>query len=1287
MLTSFANVRSEPKGFSQWNEVFAAAVKRRSSDRAETKESSAKRIRTSTAKRLGPPIDSNKRRRKGDVEPKESHMTQRDNLHGLCERVHSNLPRVGRKEILEPEIIQSIQDVFGEKKVVRVIACKGTERMLAPPKNMMHGEAPYRRTIALERGTKRVWIENVWEEWETLSQRQLIRGLLPCAVNITVFGCNHSETSPSSAEIQPKQESQSNVPEGPMHQTPVPEATAQDSQAESSISKPKTESLDQDLFSRNLQIDCESSNQGPKFKALTGYERQTLLRLHKNLGHPSPQVLAQVLRQQGYPSHLIKGLEDMKCSTCIQQQAPKIQRPATLKSELDFGDKISVDGITWHNKTNNRFHFYHYIDHGTNYHTATIAPNRTTEWAMEKLTAGWLSWAGPPNEVIADSATEFNNPEFDQFLRQFNTKLTIIPPQAHWQLGKTERHGDVLQHMLNKYQEDFPIENYSDLQRALMVCTAAKNACSLRHGFAPEVLVFGKGLKVPGSLTSDDTLPAHSLANEETAWGIKFRTQLAMRESARKAFHEADNKAALRRAALRRERPSRGFYNPGEWIMYWRAGETSKGWNGPAKVVQQDGRSSVFCLHRGTLVRAAPEHVRPVSALEAQEIPHVVPPIPDENSHMNQLINNLPNNLNDTLNPNIPDEISTSNNSPNTNGHNPQRPIPEAMQPIPEEARPEGSNQNSSSNSHSSDQPDQEPDLEAQQPPPETNNPNIAIETPVPDDDDDELFCDLLTCTDVTAEMPVPNGTDYAWRMELDVPEVISSDSYMPIEELIFVATNQKKQRTEVKLSTLSPEEKEEFEKAKQSEVNNWLQTGTVSKVLRDQLSPEQILRCRWIHVWKPIEDPKEQQKHGKSRKAKSRLVVLGYMDPELETIPRDSPAPNRQSRMLILQLIASLEWTLKSFDIKAAFLQGRTQENRTIAIEPVPELIKAMNLKEREVCRLEKSAYGLIDAPYLWFKELDRVLRQLSFIPSPFDPCVYLLYKEGSDRPSGVIGMHVDDGLCGGDSFFDEQLSKLETIFPFGAKKSQSFTFTGIEMCQLPNKTIILSQEKYITKIEPIHIKPDRKEMLESKINEDERLGLRALIGSLQYASVNTRPDLASRLSNLQSAINTATISTLTEANKVLHNAKKHKDVTVKIQPIDFQKIRFLAFSDASFSSKKQPDSHTGMIIMTTHADRQKSSMPSESHQLGMQEDSKGSGKYIVSRNDVIEFHSWPIVMATFVLGLVSKSMVELEAVQTKPERVATNIRSTNHEGGCQLDCSNRLQIPLWPGNQNCST
>jgi hypothetical protein len=76
----------------------------------------------------------------------------------------------------------------------------------------------------------------------------------------------------------------------------------------------------------------------------------------------------------------------------------------------------------------------------------------------------------------------------------------------------------------------------------------------------------------------------------------------------------------------------------------------------------------------------------------------------------------------------------------------------------------------------------------------------------------------------------------------------------------------------------------------------------------------------------------------------------------------------------------------------------------------------------------------------------------------------------------------------------------------------------------------------------------------------------------------------LASRLSYLQSQVNQATVQTLIQANKVLHDAKRYKDTTITVQPIHTDSIRFLAFSDASFSSKKQPDSHTGMMIMTTH-------------------------------------------------------------------------------------------------------
>eukprot|EP00435_Cladocopium_sp_Y103_P069198 s167_g32.t2 len=908
--------------------------------------------------------------------------------------------------------------------------------------------------------------------------------------------------------------------------------------------------------------------------ALPAEERSLLIRIHKNLGHPSTPILSQVLRQKGYPATMIQALEDFQCSTCQMQKKPKIARPATLKSEIDFGDKVSVDGVSWTNKQGSTFHFYHYLDHGTNYHVAMIAPNRTTEHAIDKLNMAWINWAGPPNEFIADSATEFNSEGFEKYLQSMGVKGTIIPPQAHWQLGRSERHGDILQAMLSKYEAEHEITSYGQLQIALSMCTMAKNSCSLRQGFSPEMLVFGKGLRVPASNTSDESLPSHVTATEGSGLGLKFRNQLAMRETARRAFFSADNDMAIRRAALRRSRPDRGQYQPGEWVMIWRASEVSQRWIGPAKVIQQDSNKVVFCQHLGNLVRAAPEHVRPVSAVEAQLISDTNMPIP----------------------------LSQITSQSSTNVNNPDLPMPPTSNPTVNQTMSHGRNPSQ----FSQDQPDIEPEIPPsnasdnnQSSPNEDNGPiNInnnddAIppelpphEVPINDPQaDDELVCDLLTCMDVDPQDHLQSSDHLAWRFEVDIdnPGDISLLTIDQLEDVIFLATASKKQRTEVKLSHLNSSEQAEFAKAKEAEITNWLSTGTVCRILRDKLSPEQILRCRWIYTWKPIEDKLEQQKVGKDRKAKARLVVLGYLDPALEEVPRDSPTLNRQSRMLILQLISSMNWLLMSFDIKAAFLQGSTQ-GRTIGLEPPAEMAKAMQLAPNEVCKLTKSAYGLIDAPLLWFNELDRALRELSFIPSPFDPTVYLLYQDGHRQPSGVIGVHVDDGLCGGHAFFMEQLHKLEKRYPFGAKKNQSFVFTGIEMHQHADHSITRSQEKYVSKIDAIHVSGERRAQGQSPVTSEEQQALRALIGSLQYASVNTRPDLASRLSYLQSQVNQATVQTLIQANKVLHDAKRFKETTVTIQPIPIDDIRFLAFSDASFSSQKQPDSHTGMMIMTTH-------------------------------------------------------------------------------------------------------
>ena len=363
--------------------------------------------------------------------------------------------------------------------------------------------------------------------------------------------------------------------------------------------------------------------------------------------------------------------------------------------------------------------------------------------------------------------------------------------------------------------------------------------------------------------------------------------------------------------------------------------------------------------------------------------------------------------------------------------------------------------------------------------------------------------------------------------------------------------------------------------------LRTWLKTGTVTKMLRNQLPPEKILRCRWVLTWKPIEpsdrDPNHPEKH---TKAKARLVVPGYLDPHLEDLARDSPTLGRHSRMLLLQIIASQGWDLCSFDIKAAFLQGQPQDNRIIGLEPCVELAKEMAFKPNEICRLVKSAYGLIEAPYLWYKALSEALLKLGFEAAPFDPCLFILRNL---KPHGILGIHVDDGLCGGDEIFREKIILLQKQYPFGSQKMGSFVFTGIQMQQHSDKAIVVSQSDYKKKIKPISIPADRREQHGARIADDERQALRAIIGSLQYAAVNTRPDLASRLSMLQPKINQAQVETLIEANKVLHEAKRHHDVSLVIQPIACEDFRFLAFSDAS-PSKSNPDSHAGSIILETH-------------------------------------------------------------------------------------------------------
>ena len=143
---------------------------------------------------------------------------------------------------------------------------------------------------------------------------------------------------------------------------------------------------------------------------------------------------------------------------------------------------------------------------------------------------------------------------------------------------------------------------------------------------------------------------------------------------------------------------------------------------------------------------------------------------------------------------------------------------------------------------------------------------------------------------------------------------------------------------------------------------------------------------------------------------------------------------------------------------------------------------------------------------------------------------------------------------------FFTKSLLNLKPC-PFGSERSREFTFTGLKVVQQKDQSIWVSQEQYVKDIHPITIPKERFQVPNDPETESERQSLRALVGSLQYAAANTRPDLCRKLGWLQSQINKCTLSTLLEANRILHEAKTFSNVTIKIRPIPLEHLRFVAF------------------------------------------------------------------------------------------------------------------------------
>ena len=1104
---------------------------------------------------------------RSQIENEEPKRKPEETWKKMLEEAQKLAPRVGKKCVFSGTLVEHARLQWPHMEIKVAVVSRGNRRYFPCPADaeLHRGEAPFRLMIGKGKHFSDVHVDEQWENWERLVHQKMYKACHPATLSIMLFA--GARAKPNQAFENPPTEAAANLPE--LMRSEANQQSTHNS--EKSKETETTEGADAD----RVVVDYTHSHHGPLIHALSQKERDWLIRMHQNLGHPNNQKLSMMLAQQGIDHRYVQAVQDLRCSSCQESKGPVLSKVATIHEPLDFNAIVSIDGVKWTNKEGKQFFFYHCVDHATCFQMAKRALSTDTSGAIEALTSAWLHWAGPPSRLHMDAGTEFKSEQFEKFLQKHDIHGHTIASHAHWQNARAERHGGILQGILSRVDKESPIQNEADFDQALWHACVVKNMWSRHRGVSPRMLVFGKNQRLPGSVTSCEHETSHQLAMEESTEGEAFRRDLAYRSAAMEAFAKVDNDQALRRAMYQRNRPTRGWYNAGEWVMVWKPRGVRDGhWSGPMKVILQESSQVVWTTMCEKLYRVAPEHLRPLTGPETKLVPDKQTPIEKVQTGVTRFVDlTIPATANPEQTTSPPEAVI-------------EQEVPE---PTPQQVL------GPMNRNVSSEQPDLEPGVMSEPQSPEKVRDNSqgaaredldGTEVPVPDSSSaDELCCELSFLAEMQENrdhvMDLPQGCVWECSINIGEADINRWKEERNPYEMCFLASAAKKQRSEVKISELTNADRALFDKAKRGEIQSWLNTGTVERILKHKIPPECIMRSRWILTWKPIESSNEGNPQ---YKPKARLVVLGYEDPAVTEIPRDAPTLHKLSRTLLLQYACNRHWDIQSFDVKTAFLTGSAQDERLLGMVPPPEMQEMMQLQPHEIVKLVKGAYGRVDAPYLWFIELKKQLESLGMVSSPFDPCLFILpHPVEAQKIDGLVGIHVDDGLCAGNERFEKVLQKLQQIFPFGSQKRREFVLTGLHLRQLDNGAIQIDQEKYVKEIPAIEIGKSRRREMEEPVTEKERHSLRALIGSLQYAAVNTRPDLCAQLSWLQSQINCAKVETLVEGNKCLHEAKMFAETKITLQPLEDEQMRFLAFTDASFPSSKNPDAQQGMLIMAS--------------------------------------------------------------------------------------------------------
>lgn len=306
----------------------------------------------------------------------------------------------------------------------------------------------------------------------------------------------------------------------------------------------------------------------------------------------------------------------------------------------------------------------------------------------------------------------------------------------------------------------------------------------------------------------------------------------------------------------------------------------------------------------------------------------------------------------------------------------------------------------------------------------------------------------------------------------------------------------------------------------------------------------------------------------GSLERYKARWVVRGFTQrPGVDFGETFTPVVKPATIRTVLTIAASRRWATKQLDVSNAFLHGHLHEH-VLCQQPTGFVDTA---RPDAVCLLDKSLYGLRQAPRAWFTRFAEFVVKLGFWATRSDSSLFVL-RRGHDV--AYLLLYVDDIVLTGSNnmLLQDIVDRLRGEFAVKDMGELSF-FLGIDV-QRTKEGFYLSQARYaedileragMTNCKPAPTPIDAKSKFpaEGPITDDAQ-SYRSLAGALQYLTM-TRPDIAFAVQQACLHMHDPRVSHMTLLKRILRYVRGTTSHGLLLRASDDYSIT--AYSDADWA------------------------------------------------------------------------------------------------------------------------